>query len=76
MTKVEISENKIYFHKKVLAFSLVLRVTVGFAKVATGLRIPAKPNICYRVLLQKGEFFFEKLINIKVVLFLIHELFR
>ena len=30
-------------------------------------------NICYRVLLQKRE---KKLINIEVILFLIHELFR
>ena len=29
MTKVKISENKISFYKKVLALSLVLRVTVG-----------------------------------------------
>ena len=35
-------------------------------------------RICYRVLLQKPSvnLFFEKLINIKVVLFLIHEQFR
>ena len=34
-------------------------------------------NICYRVLLQKNvNSFFEELINIKVILFLIHELFR
>ena len=42
VTKVKISEDKIDFHEKVLALSLVLRVTVGFAKTATGFRIPAK----------------------------------
>ena len=31
---------------------------------------------CYRVLLQKRELFLEELININVILFLIHELFR
>ena len=33
-------------------------------------------SICYRVLVQKRELILEELINIKVILFLIHELFR
>ena len=33
-------------------------------------------SICYRVLVQKREFILEELINIKVILFLLHELFR
>ena len=45
MTKVKISENKIYFHKKVLALSLVLRVTVGFAEGRDGVSIPGKASI-------------------------------
>ena len=33
-------------------------------------------HYCYRVLVQKVNLFFEELINIKVIIFLIHELFR
>lgn len=35
----------------------------------------ADRNICYRVLLQKRELFFDELVNIKGLLFLIHKLF-
>ena len=33
-------------------------------------------HYCYRVLVQRVNLFFEELINIKVIIFLIHELFR
>ena len=39
-------------------------------------RTETNRNICYRVCYKSVNLFFEKLINIKVILFLIHELFR
>ena len=39
-------------------------------------RTETNRKICYRVLLQKREFIFRRTHNIKVILFLIHELFR
>ena len=47
-------------------------------QVGTNMADGTNKNICYRVLVQKREFilFLEELINIKVILYVIHELFR